>query len=136
MFKNTTTYSFTLRSRSLILAGILSVGLLSGCSYLEPYKAPLTQGNVMTKESLTLLQEGLTQSQVRELLGPPMGQNPFNSSHWEYVYYSSLTNSQTNKNAVHVVLKFDNEKLLNSWKEQAETVALEENDSFLGLGWF
>lgn len=136
MFKNTTSYLFTLRSRSLIFAGILSVGLLSGCSYLEPYKAPLTQGNVMTKESLTLLQEGLTQSQVRELLGPPMGQNPFNPSHWEYVYYSSITNSQSDKNAVHVVLKFDNDKLLNSWKEQAETVALEEDDSFLGLGWF
>ncbi|WP_198525643.1 outer membrane protein assembly factor BamE [Thiomicrorhabdus sp. Kp2] len=136
MSKTNTSLTSTARSRSIILAGVFSLSLLSGCSYLEPYKAPLTQGNVMTKESLKLLQEGLTQSQVRELLGPPMGQNPFDPSHWEYIYYSSESNSQTKNNAVHIVLKFDNDKLLNSWQEQDQKVTLKEDDSFLGLDWF
>ena len=133
-----TNNSFTLlsRSRSLFLIGLFSIGLLSGCSYLEPYKAPLTQGNVMTKESLSLLQEGLTQSQVRELLGPPMGQNPFNPEHWEYIYYSSETNSQTKNKRSHVVLTFDKDKLLSTWKEEKEAIDINKDDSWLGLGWF
>ena len=136
MSKTNTSLTFAYRSRSLLLAGLFSLGLLSGCSYLEPYKAPLTQGNVMTKESLTLLQEGLTQSQVRELLGPPMGENPFNPFHWEYIFYSSNSNSESKNKAVHVVLEFDKNKLLNNWQEQEQSVTLKEDDSFLGLGWF
>jgi len=136
MSKTNTSFTLLSRTRSLFLVGLLSFGLLSGCSYFEPYKAPLTQGNVMTKESLTLLQEGLTQSQVRELLGPPMGKNPFNPSVWEYIYYSSEINSETKNNTAHVVLKFDKDKLLSSWKEEKPMAQLKKDDSWLGLGWF
>ena len=136
MSKVNTSLKKPYRYSALLLAGLFSLSLLAGCSYLEPYKAPLTQGNVMTNESVQLLQEGLTQAQVRELLGPPMGQNAFNPKHWEYIYYTSTENSQTKNLAKHLVLKFDNDNLLNSWKMAEQNVKLKEDDSWLGLGWF
>jgi len=125
-------YHFT----ALLLAGLFSLSLLAGCSYLEPYKAPLTQGNVITNDSVKLLQEGLTQAQVRVSLEPQMSQKPFNPKHWEYIYYTSTENSQTKNLAKHLVLKFDNDNLLNSWKMAEQNVKLKEDDSWLGLGWF
>ncbi|BCN93110.1 hypothetical protein THMIRHAM_08950 [Thiomicrorhabdus immobilis] len=124
------------RLNAILLAGVFSLSLLSGCSYLDPYKAPLTQGNIMTAESVSLLQEGLTQSQVRELLGPPMGQDTFNPKHWEYLYYTTAANSQTKNLAKHLVLKFDNDNLLSSWTSSDEKVQLKQDNSWLGLGWF
>jgi len=124
------------RSNSIVIATVLSAGLLTGCSYLEPYKAPVTQGNVMTTESVGLLQEGLTKQQVRELLGPPTGANPFNPMHWEYIYYTTISNSKTKDHTRHLVLQFDKDNLLDNWKESNHNVALKEDDSWLGLGWF
>lgn len=126
----------TCRFSAVILAGTMSLSLLSGCSYLAPYKAPLTQGNVMTDESIGLLQEGLTQSQVRELLGPPMGQNPFKPLHWEYIYYSTITHIHAKTHERHLIIEFDKDKLVSSWRENKNNIALKKDSSWLGLGWF
>jgi len=122
--------------RPAFLAAGLSLSLLTGCSYLEPYKAPLVQGNVMTNEAVQLLQEGLSKSQVRELLGPPLGEHPFNPNHWEYTYYSSIQDEKSKKFSRHLVLKFDKDQLLSSWQETEHNVQLKEDKSWLGLGWF
>lgn len=123
-------------SKAGALALSLSLITLSGCSYIEPYKAPMTQGNVMTSESVQLLQEGLTKRQVRELLGPPQGQHPFQPNHWEYVYFSTLKNEKNEALSRHLVIAFDDDQLLKSWKEQEHKVELKEDKSWLGLGWF
>ncbi len=122
--------------KSLTVTLLLSSALLSGCSYLEPYKAPLVQGNVMTAESVDLLQEGLTKNQVRELLGPPMGQHPFNPNQWEYTYFSSEKNDKTAKLSRYLTIEFDNDQLLANWSEKENEVALKQDDSWLGLDWF
>ena len=135
MFNFTTANKFmSLRSTTLALG--LSASLLSGCSYLEPYKAPITQGNVVTQESVDLLQEGLSKSQVVELFGPPLGEHPFNPNHWEYTYYSSLSNERTQVYTRHLILKFDDDQYLESWQETPQSIQLNEDKSFLGLGWF
>lgn len=122
--------------RKPIIALTLSTVFLSGCSYLEPYKAPIYQGNVMTSESVKLLQEGLSKNQVRELLGPPHGEHPFNPNHWEYSYYSSDQTEKTDTLTRHLVINFDKDGYLKQWQEIEATVPLQEDDSFLGLGWF
>ena len=122
--------------RPALLVTGLSLSMLTGCSYLEPYKAPLVQGNVMTEESVKLLQEGLSKSQVRELLGPPLGEHPFNPNHWEYTYYSSIHDEKSKKLSRHLVLTFDKDQLLSSWQESQHNVQLKEDKSWLGLGWF
>lgn len=136
MFKLKSSNFKTPLPRTLLISMAISVGLLSGCSYLDPYKAPLVQGNVMTSESVNLLQEGLTKGQVRELLGPPMGENPFNPNHWEYTYYSSEKNDKTEKLSRHLIVVFDQDQLLKRWDEKPHTVELKEDDSWLGLDWF
>ncbi len=119
----------------ITLSLALSVSMLSGCSYLEPYKAPLTQGNVMTQESVSLLQEGLTKGQVRELLGPPQGQNAFNPNHWEYIFYSSNTELHA-ESARHLTINFDESEMLKDWQASPANIELKQDDSWLGLDWF
>ncbi|VAW46681.1 Outer membrane beta-barrel assembly protein BamE [hydrothermal vent metagenome] len=111
------------------------MALLSGCSYFQPYKTPLTQGNVMTQEAIASLQEGLSKKQVRELLGPPLGQDPFNPNHWEYIFYSANTDLHSDS-AKHLVVYFDRDDMLESWKTRQKTIQLKEDKSFFGLGVF
>lgn len=138
----TTMLNSTLRLKKLTLikqpaiALSLSVVLLSGCSYLEPYKAPIYQGNVMTEESVQLLQEGLSKAQVRQLFGPPQGAHPFNPNHWEYAYYSSLESEKTKNLTRHIVINFDKDGYLQNWQEKQPATPLKKDKSFLGLGWF
>lgn len=102
----------------LLIAASLSASLLtglSGCSILEPYKAPLTQGTIISQENIALIQEGLTKTQARQLFGPPLGENPFNPSLWSYAYYSS--DKTLHPNAVQrLELTFDEDDMIQSWE--------------------
>lgn len=137
-------FKVALRLNSQTLKANLGKGLglsilalsLNGCSYLEPYKAPVVQGNVMNQESIELLQKGLNKNQVRQLLGPPTGENPFNDSHWEYTYYSTEKNAKTVQRSKHLVIQFDEYQLLSDWQQVDQDVQLKKRDSWLGLGWF
>jgi len=88
---------------------------LQGCSFFTPYKAPLTQGTIINQESLETLQAGLTKNQVRDLLGPPLGQDVFLPNRWEYVFYTTEDKLKTDlPNYITVV--FDDEQYLESWE--------------------
>ncbi|MBO1924155.1 outer membrane protein assembly factor BamE [Thiomicrorhabdus sp. 6S3-12] len=125
------------RIKKLILTGLLfsTIGALNGCSAFKPYEVPVTQGNVMTEESLDLIQEGLNQIQVRKLLGPPIGQNTFNPYHWEYLFYTTDPKSDLAVKR-HLVLQFDENFYLTKWESHPIQVQMKKDDSFLGLGWF
>jgi outer membrane protein assembly factor BamE len=45
------------------------------------------QGNVVTKEMVEQLRQGMTRDQVRFLLGSPMLASVFHPERWDYVYY-------------------------------------------------
>lgn len=89
----------------------------------------------MTEESVSYIQKGLTKGQVRELLGPPLGENPFNPDHWEYVFYSSNPNLHTDS-ARHLIIDFDKDAMVKEWKAQPSSVTLKKDESWLGLDWF
>lgn len=86
----------------------------SGCSYLQPYKKPLTQGTVIDKEAISTLQKGLSEDQVISLLGPPFGKNPYNPRHWEYVFYTSDPELHPDA-AQHLIVSFDQSNYVNNW---------------------
>lgn len=95
---------------------LISSLILLGCGGVKPYKAPVTQGVVITEQMLEDLQPGLHKDQVRQLLGPNYGANPFEAHHWEYIYTS--TDDQLHTHAVkHIVLRFDNDGYLTEWKQ-------------------
>jgi outer membrane protein assembly factor BamE len=104
-----------IRTSALIFSTFVVLSL-QGCSYFTPYTPPVTQGTIMPVSVLDELQPGLTHDQVKALLGPAKGKDPFNPSHVEYVFYT--TDKTFQKPVVHhLILDFDDEGYLESWKE-------------------
>lgn len=100
---------------SLLL--LTSLAFLQACGGVKPYKAPMTQGIVVTEAMLADLQPGLHQSQVRQLLGPNYGENPFQPNHWEYIYTS--TDPEIHPDAIqHLIVKFDQDGYLTEWERK------------------
>jgi len=50
------------------------------------YKMTVQQGNIVTEEMVDRLEPGMTQSQVRFLLGTPMLTDMFHTNRWDYTY--------------------------------------------------
>lgn len=107
--------------------------LQTGCSYLEPYKSEIAQGNILTQESVDLLQEGLTKGQVRQLIGPPLGENPFNPNHWEYVFFTTGDNDNLSEVDQHLVITFGDDGMLTSWQKKSIEIQYKKEDKFLGI---
>lgn len=79
-------------SPSRRLALILAVACLGGCTALQdfslrPYRMNIQQGNYLEAEAVDQLEVGMTQSQVRFLIGTPMIADPFNADRWDYVFF-------------------------------------------------
>ena len=87
---------------------ILSLGLmlLTGCSI---YKVDIRQGNVVDKEQLDKLQLGMTQQQVKFLLGTALLQDTFHQNRWDYIYTFTPGGEAMQKERI--TLLFENGKL-------------------------
>ena len=70
----------------LTATALLVAFLLDGCVY----RAAISQGNLLKDEDLEQVEVGMTQSQVRFLLGTPMIDDPFHRNRWDYVYYLKI----------------------------------------------
>src|SRR4051812_5691985 len=73
--------------RSSLLLIVTTALLTSACIY----HAPIQQGNLLDAKELDQVTVGMTQAQVRYVLGTPMVADPFSSSRWDYVYYLKLS---------------------------------------------
>jgi outer membrane protein assembly factor BamE len=79
----------------LIAAAVaLSLAMTTGCAgrrfTLKPYKLNIQQGNYLEADDIERVNEGMTRSQVRFLLGTPMIADAFNEHRWDYVFYLKL----------------------------------------------
>jgi outer membrane protein assembly factor BamE len=97
-------YQITKTMKRIILLSF--IGLLSACSN---YKLDIQQGNLVTQESVTQLQRGMTKQQVQALLGTPLMTDSFNSNRWDYVFYQS---NKENKSKG-ITLLFQENQLVN-----------------------
>lgn len=66
--------------------------MLAGCSSsrgfsLLPYRMNIQQGNYLEAKDVDQIEVGMTQSQVRFLIGTPMVTDPFNQARWDYVFF-------------------------------------------------
>ncbi len=59
---------------------------LSACSSLQPYRVPVVQGNVVTREQVGVLRPGMSRIQVRDILGTPLLASVFHADRWDYVF--------------------------------------------------
>ena len=80
--------------------------LLAACVY----RMPIQQGNYLDPALIAQVQPGMTQSQVRYLLGTPMVSDPFAPQRWDYVYRMQYGRS-SNVDAAHFVVRFDGDKV-------------------------
>ena len=58
-----------------------------GPTFLGPYRPDVHQGNIITKEMVEQLRQGMTREQVRFMLGTPLLTSEFHKDRWDYVYY-------------------------------------------------
>ncbi len=64
------------------LSAFMALVILSGCVY----KMDIQQGNDITPEQADQLQLGMTEGEVRAILGTPLLQDPLSPGRWDYVY--------------------------------------------------
>ena len=67
--------------RTLIIP-VLAACLATGCGFL--YKQPIYQGALVSPDSVSQLQAGMSRQQVSALLGTPSIQDPFHHDRWDY----------------------------------------------------
>lgn len=58
-----------------------------GPTFLGPYRPDVHQGNIITKEMVEQLRQGMAREQVRFLLGTPLLTSEFHKDRWDYAYY-------------------------------------------------
>ena len=60
--------------------------LLSSCSWFTPHKLEIRQGNLLTQEMIARVKVGMSQQQVKTLLGTPLVNDPLHTNRWDYIY--------------------------------------------------
>ncbi|GAB2477178.1 MAG: outer membrane protein assembly factor BamE [Comamonas sp.] len=55
-------------------------------SAITPYKVEVVQGNVVTKQQVEALQQGMSRQQVKDVLGTPLLTSVFHADRWDYVF--------------------------------------------------
>ncbi len=103
-----------MKSFAMLALGVSVV--VSGCAYVRPYKIEINQGNYVTQDAVDKLKVGMTRSQVRSVLGPPLIESAFHASRWEYHFTLERRGESVTKHQVSVV--FEGETL-KSWEAKA-----------------
>jgi outer membrane protein assembly factor BamE len=69
-----------------IMLALFASSIISGCSMLGVYKVDVPQGTPLTKIQASQIKIGMTQQQVRFLLGSPAITDTLNPNRWDYLY--------------------------------------------------
>lgn len=87
--------------------------LLSGCSII--YRPDIQQGNILKQSTIEQLKLGMTEEQVRYLLGSCVLQTPFQPNRSDYVYFYQPGHAESTQQ--HVTLIFSANRLVSIKKE-------------------
>lgn len=116
----------------LTVLGMAAMTALTGCSsvhdvwndpskivpgFLQPYRAPVHQGNLITDEMVNQLEKGMSQGQVQFLLGIPLVLDQFHPNRWDYVYYLLPTKGEQQLRQLTVF--FDKDGRVDHWTSSA-----------------
>jgi outer membrane protein assembly factor BamE len=77
--------------------------------FLRPYRPDIQQGNFISREMVAQLKEGMTQEQVRFVLGTPLLTDVFHSDRWDYPFRMAKGNGEMTTSRV--TLTFADKKL-------------------------
>lgn len=93
----------------ILLLALLCASCGTALPSIKPYKLDVQQGNVVTSKMLLQLRPGMTQSQVRFIMGTPLVQDSFHGKRWDYVYLMRENGKITEQRRV--ILDFENDLL-------------------------
>lgn len=77
--------------------------------FLRPYRPDIQQGNFISREMVAQLKEGMTQEQVRFVLGTPLLTDVFHNNRWDYPFRMAKGNGEMTTSRV--TLTFADKKL-------------------------
>lgn len=119
---STLTRTINAMQRLFILFFLASLASLSGCSHYKfpwVYRIDVEQGNVLEEEKVAQLQVGMTQHQVKFLLGTPVIRDTFNQERWDYFY--SMRTGKGKFDRERITLVFQGDILSSIEKQEYET---------------
>ncbi len=96
----------------LALALPLTLGACSMSSmpeFLQVYQMDIQQGNIIEDEKVQALQIGMSENDVRFLLGTPLLVDVFHKNRWDYVYYNKPGKGEPEQR--HITLFFEDGRL-------------------------
>jgi outer membrane protein assembly factor BamE len=108
--------------RFITLLFLLSLLSISACSYYKfpwVYRIDIEQGNVLDEKQVAQLKVGMTQRQVKFLLGTPIIQDTFNQNRWDYIY--SLRTGKGKFDRERITLTFNGDTLSTIDKKKYDT---------------
>jgi len=95
------------KSAHLAVSFILSLSLMTACSFPGVYKINVQQGNIVTQDMLAKLRPGMTKRQVHFVLGTPIVNNVFSDDYESYIYTYLPADSEAQKQVINVYYKND-----------------------------
>ena len=93
--------------------------LVSSCSLPKTYKVVISQGNLVDQEMIDKLEVGMTESQVKFVMGTPLISDTFYPNRWDY--FTSVTQGETVYTNQKISLFFE-ENILLKWEGEIETI--------------
>ncbi|CAN6134569.1 Outer membrane protein assembly factor BamE [Methylophilaceae bacterium] len=93
----------------ILLLALMCASCGTALPSIKPYKLDVQQGNVVTSKMLLQLRPGMTQSQVRFIMGTPLIQDSFHGKRWDYVYLMRENGKITEQRRV--ILDFESDLL-------------------------
>jgi len=101
-----------------VITLLLSVLLLSSCSIPRIFQVVISQGNLVDQEMLDKLEVGMTESQVKFVMGTPLISDTFYPNRWDY--FTSVTQGENSYTNQKITLYFKDNKLV-SWEGEIDT---------------
>jgi outer membrane protein assembly factor BamE len=101
-----------LSSLGALLLTLSACGSVDGASnrlvsVITPYKMDIVQGNFVSAEQAAALKEGMSRTQVRDILGTPLLTSVFHADRWDYVFTFKRQGVETQARRVTVFFKGD-----------------------------
>ena len=101
-----------------VITLLLSLLLLSSCSIPRIFQVVISQGNLVDQEMLDKLEIGMTESQVKFVMGTPLISDTFYPNRWDY--FTSVTQGENSYTNQKITLYFKDNKLV-SWEGEIDT---------------
>ena len=93
--------------------------LLSNCSIPRIFQVVISQGNLVDQEMLDKLEIGMTESQVKFVMGSPLISDTFYPDRWDY--FTSVTQGDNTYTNQKITLYFEDNKLV-SWEGKIDSL--------------